>query len=138
MNGILDSVTLDISKIRENIAEEFPAFKDYHKYLLQERQKFETKRIKFVDIQELLAEKHKTAKSEDSAYEYDRHNDSIVAEVRRYREELLEKHGGIENYLKYLKEQRPVMEAQGWKFASPKESEQRRQTGNSIQAKETI
>jgi hypothetical protein len=81
MNGIIDSVTLDISKIRENIAEEFPAFKDYHKYLVQERQKFETKRIKFVDIQELLAEKHKTARSEYPAYEYD---PTMIALSRRY------------------------------------------------------
>ena len=48
------------------------------------------------------------------------YEDDIVAEVRRNREELLLEHGGIEGYLKYLDEQRPILESQGWKFASPK------------------
>jgi hypothetical protein len=50
------------------------------------------------------------------------YEDDIVAEVRRNREELLEEHGGIEGYLKYLKEQRPKHEMQGWKFRTPKET----------------
>jgi hypothetical protein len=50
------------------------------------------------------------------------YEDDIVAEVRRNREELLEDHGGIEGYLKYLKEQRPKLEMQGWKIKTPKKT----------------
>ena len=41
-----------------------------------------------------------------------------VAEVRRNREFLLEKHGGIEGLLKHMNEERPKLEKQGWKFVS--------------------
>jgi hypothetical protein len=50
------------------------------------------------------------------------YEDDIVAEVRHNREELLLEHGGIEGCLKYFKEQRPMLESQGWKIASPKTS----------------
>jgi hypothetical protein len=46
--------------------------------------------------------------------------DDIVAEVRRYREELLLEHGDIENYLKYLQAQRRRWEALGFKFSTQK------------------
>jgi len=49
--------------------------------------------------------------------------DEIVAEVRKNREELLAEHGGIEAYLKYLDEQRPKMEAMGFKYATKEELE---------------
>ena len=39
-----------------------------------------------------------------------------VAEVRQTREQLLEKYGGIEGYCEHLDEERPKLEAQGWKF----------------------
>ena len=44
-----------------------------------------------------------------------------VAEVRRNREILLEKHGGVEGLLKYMDEERPKLEKQGWKFLSLEE-----------------
>jgi hypothetical protein len=50
-----------------------------------------------------------------------RYKDDIVAEVRRYREELLDEHGGIEGYLKYLQAQHTRWEAEGFKSVSPKE-----------------
>lgn len=39
-----------------------------------------------------------------------------IAEVRRNRELLLEKHGGIDGLLKHMDEERPELEKQGWKF----------------------
>jgi hypothetical protein len=50
-----------------------------------------------------------------------RYKDDIVAEVRRHREELLEEHGGIEGYLKYLKTQHSRWEAEGFKSVTPEE-----------------
>ncbi|MCL2096477.1 MAG: hypothetical protein FWH10_06185 [Oscillospiraceae bacterium] len=41
-----------------------------------------------------------------------------VTEVRRNRELLLEKHGGIEGLLKHMDTERPKLEQQGWKFVS--------------------
>ena len=41
-----------------------------------------------------------------------------VAEVRRNREILLEKHGGIGGLHKHMDEERPILEQQGWKFIS--------------------
>ena len=41
-----------------------------------------------------------------------------VAEVRRNRELLLEKYGGIEGLHKHMDEERPKLEQQGWKFVS--------------------
>ena len=45
----------------------------------------------------------------------------LVAEVRRNREDMLEEHGGFEKYTEYLSEQRPKLEAEGWRFATPDE-----------------
>ena len=39
-----------------------------------------------------------------------------IAEVRQNREFLLEKYGGIDGLLKHMDEDRPKLEAQGWKF----------------------
>ena len=44
-----------------------------------------------------------------------------VAEVRRNRESILEQYGGMEGWHKHLKEQRPQLEAQGWKFMTVEE-----------------
>ena len=44
-----------------------------------------------------------------------------VAEVRRNREFLLEKYGGIEGLHKHMDDERPKLEAQGWKFISTEE-----------------
>ncbi|MDR3172047.1 MAG: hypothetical protein LBU17_10545 [Treponema sp.] len=42
----------------------------------------------------------------------------IIAEVRKAREELLRKHGGIDGLHKYMDKERPLLEAQGWKFTT--------------------
>ena len=44
-----------------------------------------------------------------------------VIEVRGARKELLEEHGGIDGLRDYMKKQRPILEAQGWKFVSADE-----------------
>ena len=44
-----------------------------------------------------------------------------VAEVRRNRELLLEKYGGMDGLLKHMDEERPKLEAQGWRFVTPEE-----------------
>jgi len=44
-----------------------------------------------------------------------------IAEVRRNRELLLEKHGGIDGLHKHMDEERPKLEKQGWKFISVEE-----------------
>jgi hypothetical protein len=49
------------------------------------------------------------------------HYDSIIAEVRQTRENLLEKYGGAEGYSKHLDETRPFWEAQGWHFETQEE-----------------
>ena len=48
-------------------------------------------------------------------------DDDPVAEVRRNRELLLERHGGIEGLHKYMDEERPELEKRGWKFMSIEE-----------------
>jgi hypothetical protein len=45
----------------------------------------------------------------------------LVAEVRRNREELLERYGGIEGLHKHMDEERPKLEQAGWKFVSIEE-----------------
>jgi hypothetical protein len=40
----------------------------------------------------------------------------LIDEVRKNRELLLAKHGGIEGLHEYMKAQRPELEKQGWKF----------------------
>jgi hypothetical protein len=49
------------------------------------------------------------------------YEDEIVNEVYRTRAKLLEEYGGMEGVLKHMEEQRPLLEAQGWKFVSPEE-----------------
>jgi hypothetical protein len=49
------------------------------------------------------------------------YHDEIVAEVRRNRAKLLEMHGGIEGLQKYMKEERPQLEKEGWRFMSAEE-----------------
>jgi hypothetical protein len=49
------------------------------------------------------------------------YEDEVVAEVRRNREELLAEYGGIEGLHKHMEEERPILEAQGWKFVSTEE-----------------
>ena len=44
-----------------------------------------------------------------------------IAEVRRNRELLLEKYGGIDGLHKHMDEERPKLEKLGWKFASIQE-----------------
>ena len=44
-----------------------------------------------------------------------------IAEVRRNRELLLEKYGGIDGLHKHMDEERPKLEAQGWKFITVEE-----------------
>ena len=44
-----------------------------------------------------------------------------IAEVRRNRELLLEKYGGIDGLLKHMNEERPKLEEQGWKFVTIEE-----------------
>ena len=41
-----------------------------------------------------------------------------VADVRRNRESLLEKYGGIDGLHKHMDEERPELEKKGWKFIS--------------------
>jgi hypothetical protein len=49
------------------------------------------------------------------------YEDEIVNEVRKNRAELLEEYGGIEGLHKHMKEERPILESQGWKFVSAEE-----------------
>ncbi|MDR2712427.1 MAG: hypothetical protein LBB91_04860 [Clostridiales bacterium] len=51
-----------------------------------------------------------------------------VAEVRRNRELLLEKYGGIDGLHKHMDEERPTLEKQGWKFISLEEVLARKRT----------
>ena len=50
-----------------------------------------------------------------------------VAEVRKNRELLLEKYGGIDGLHKHMEEERPKLEKQGWKFISVEEILARKQ-----------
>jgi hypothetical protein len=47
------------------------------------------------------------------------YKDEIVEEVRRTREELLEKYGGIIGLHKHQAEERPQLEKEGWIFIDP-------------------
>jgi hypothetical protein len=51
--------------------------------------------------------------------------DPIVAEVRHIRAELQERYGGWEGYLKHQEEDRPRLEAAGWRFFAMEELEAR-------------
>jgi len=44
-----------------------------------------------------------------------------IAEVRRNRELLLEKYGGIDGLHEHMDEERPQLEVLGWKFISVEE-----------------
>ena len=55
------------------------------------------------------------------------YRDEIVAEVRRNREALLEEYGGIDGLHKHMEEERPLLEAQGWRFETPEEAALRKQ-----------
>jgi len=46
------------------------------------------------------------------------YHDEIVAEIRHNRVKLLEMYGGIEGLQKYMKEERPQLEKEGWRFVS--------------------
>jgi hypothetical protein len=46
------------------------------------------------------------------------YHDEIVEEVRQNRAKLLEQYGGIEGLHKYMDEERPRLEKEGWKFIS--------------------
>ena len=50
-----------------------------------------------------------------------------VAEVRRNREALLEKYGGIDGLHRHMDERRPELEKQGWEFVSVEEILERKQ-----------
>jgi hypothetical protein len=52
----------------------------------------------------------------------------VVAEVRKNREELLEEHGGIEGYLKYLQSQHSRWEAEGFRSVSFEEVQAQKYT----------
>jgi hypothetical protein len=47
--------------------------------------------------------------------------DPIIAEVRQNRKNLLEMYGGIEGLHKHQDEERPELEKEGWRFATPEE-----------------
>lgn len=47
-------------------------------------------------------------------------NDPIVDEVRRVREELIERHGGLESYLRSCEQQDRRLARQGAKASQPK------------------
>jgi hypothetical protein len=49
------------------------------------------------------------------------YHDEIVAEIRHNRAKLLEMHGGMEGLQKYIKEERPQLEKEGWCFVSAEE-----------------
>jgi hypothetical protein len=49
------------------------------------------------------------------------YQDEIVTEVRRNRAKLLEMHGGMKGLQKYMKEERPQLEKEGWRFVSAEE-----------------
>jgi hypothetical protein len=60
------------------------------------------------------------------------YKDNIVAEVRKSREELLEEHGGIEGYLKYLQSQNSRWEAEGFKSVSLEEIQAQKIAGETV------
>jgi len=47
--------------------------------------------------------------------------EDIIAEVHRIRAELLEKYGGISGWHKHNVEERPILEKEGWRFATKEE-----------------
>jgi predicted sulfurtransferase len=65
-------------------------------------------------------------------------NDEIVTEVRKNREELLEEHGGIKGYLKYLQAQHSRWESEGFCFVSHEEVLRRQRQEESVKTAETL
>jgi hypothetical protein len=57
------------------------------------------------------------------------YEDEIVNEVYRTRAKLLDEYGGMEGVHKHMKEQRPLLEAQGWKFVSAEEVAAKKRQG---------
>ncbi|GHS90250.1 hypothetical protein FACS1894139_08230 [Planctomycetales bacterium] len=58
--------------------------------------------------------------------------EDFIRAIRRNKAALLEEHGGLDGLRKYQAEERPLLEAQGWKFVSPEEvaaRNNRRQVG---------
>jgi hypothetical protein len=47
--------------------------------------------------------------------------DNILAEVRKNKEEVLKKYGGIDGLHKHMDEDRPRLEKEGWHFATDEE-----------------
>ena len=58
---------------------------------------------------------------------------NLVAEVRRNRELLLEKYGGIDGLHKHMDEERPELEKQGWKFVSVDEILAKKRAGVTVE-----
>ena len=58
----------------------------------------------------------------------------LVAEVRRNRELLLEKYGGIDGLHKHMDEERPELEKQGWKFVSVEEVLAKKRTRDTVES----
>jgi hypothetical protein len=68
------------------------------------------------------------------------YKDEIVTEVRRNRAKLLEMHGGMEGLQKYMKDERPQLEKEGWRFVSVEEFSKLNKSnmhGNSLESNAT-
>ena len=55
-----------------------------------------------------------------------------IAEVRRNRELLLKKHGGLDGLHDHMTKERPKLEEQGWKFISAEEVLARKHVGSPV------
>jgi hypothetical protein len=55
-----------------------------------------------------------------------------IIEVRRNRELLLEKYGGIDGLHKHMDEERPILEKQGWTFMSIDEILSKKRERNAV------
>jgi hypothetical protein len=75
----------------------------------------------FLLTPEALAEMTEMSQEELKMKNYYFHPPDPLEEVRRNRELLLEKYGGLEGLSKHLDEERPKWEKQGWKFLSEEE-----------------
>ncbi|MDR2490203.1 MAG: hypothetical protein LBD20_02240 [Spirochaetaceae bacterium] len=52
--------------------------------------------------------------------------DKVLEEVRRNRENLLNVYGGIDGFHEYMRQERPRLEKDGWKFINPDELRERK------------
>jgi len=59
-------------------------------------------------------------------------DDDPVTEVRRNRELLLEKYGGIDGLHKHMDEERPELEKRGWTFVSVEEILAKKRERNAV------